>query len=955
MLPNFNLFTQYSINNFFVFGIVLAIAGCGGSGGEEIAQEKLAVNQAPEVEISYSESQTTVGNTISLTATVTDDGLPNNTLSSGWRVVNAPAENVDFSSPLALNTSATFRTAGQFTIEFSTSDTEYTAAQSVMIQVEPVNQAPVANAGLDQATTLPENQLTLTGTFTDDELPGLPHSYLWELIEPQNVAVVIEQPTVLSTGVTLPQEGNYIFQLTVSDGDLSSRDTMTIIVDAPVVGTFPRPTNQTCIAPNLLPLSPSTVTTEQAFPELPHLGEVIAMKQAPGDNLNWYALLPQGKIVEFVNNTLTNTFTDFLNLENIVRYDTGGELGLRGMAFHPDYQNNGELFVHYTMDEVIKVKGNDVTRLRSIISRFSIVDNTWNEEIILKINQPDLTNNGGNLDFDHNGYLLVSLGDGGSDNDTLGMAQDTTTLLGSMLRIDVDNGTPYAIPANNPFSGNNICNDPETVNNANSCPEIYVYGLRKPGYWSVDSAINAVWVGDSGPNSRAEINLIENGNNYGWNIMEGSQCNLILDPNCDQNGLTLPVYDYEFSSPVHNVVAGYVYRGGVLDFLYGSFLFADRFSGELFSSKSQGNQYVTENILNTSMTISGFARSNTGDIYILDPTPGTEAKGNNIWKIVPDYAGTEAGQIATNLSETGCVEPTLPTQAASAMISYDVNNPLWTDNAEKLRFFAIPDGTTINVTATGDFEFPVGSVLMKHFVLNGEYIETRLLMYHPEGWLGYSYEWEYDANGNPVDAVLLDTAKTKPIGDQTWIYPSGQDCLECHTANTGRAIGPEVLQLNRMYTFPENGISTSNQLLSYEQMGLLSATIPTALLENKLVALDDLSATHEERAKSYLHSNCAYCHSPSAPSSFDMDLRYTTALTDMNICNVQAMSGDMGLINPIILNPTGTYDFPNSVLPLRLEADINSGNRMPPLGTEVIDSDAVTIIKNWINDLSFCP
>ena len=158
-----------------------------------------------------------------------------------------------------------------------------------------------------------------------------------------------------------------------------------------------------------------------------------------------------------------------------------------------------------------------------------------------------------------------------------------------------------------------------------------------------------------------------------------------------------------------------------------------------------------------------------------------------------------------------------------------------------------------------------------------------------------------------------------------------------------------------MYTFPENGISTSNQLLSYEQMGLLSATIPTALLENKLVALDDLSATHEERAKSYLHSNCAYCHSPSAPSSFDMDLRYTTALTDMNICNVQAMSGDMGLINPIILNPTGTYDFPNSVLPLRLEADINSGNRMPPLGTEVIDSDAVTIIKNWINDLSFCP
>jgi hypothetical protein len=86
-----------------------------------------------------------------------------------------------------------------------------------------------------------------------------------------------------------------------------------------------------------------------------------------------------------------------------------------------------------------------------------------------------------------------------------------------------------------------------------------------------------------------------------------------------------------------------------------------------------------------------------------------------------------------------------------------------------------------------------------------------------------------------------------------------------------------------------------------------------------------------------------------------MDFRYTTTLADMNICNVQAMSGDMGLVNPLILNPTGTYDFPNSVLPLRMEADINSGNRMPPLGSEVIDSQAVTIIKNWINDISFCP
>jgi len=956
VLSDVSLLKKYYLNYFFAIVIILTANGCGSSGGSENnTQEKPAINQAPEVVISYSDSQTMVGTPVTISATVTDDGLPNDSLSSNWRIVNPPNANADFANALAQNTTVTFHTAGQFTIEFSASDSEYTTYQIAMIQVKPVNKAPVTDAGIDQATTLPENLIILTGTFTDDELPGVPHTYLWELIEPQGAAITIEQATALSTTVTLPQEGNFTFQLTVNDGQLSSSDTTTITVNAPVIGTFPRPINQTCIAPNLLALSSSKITVEKAFPELQHLGEVSAMKQAPGDNLHWYAMLPQGKILEFVNNNLSATYTDFLNLESTIRYDSGGELGLLGMAFHPDYQNNGELYLHYTIDEIVRIRGDDVIRLRSVISRFSKVNDAWVEEIILKINQPDVANNGGNLDFDHNGYLLISLGDGGSDNDILGLAQDTTALLGSILRIDVDNGTPYAIPADNPFVDNNICDDPEVVNNTSDCPEIFAYGLRKPIYWSIDSTINTIWAGDNGPNNRAEINLIENGNNYGWNIMEGAQCNLIVDPNCDQTGLTLPVYDYEFTDPDLNVVSGYVYRGNELDYLNGSYIFADKSTGTLFSSELQGNQYITAELLDTNQIINGFARSNTGDLYLLNPTPGTEAKGNNIWKIVPDLTGTEAGQVPTNLSETGCVEATRPIQAAPAMISYDVINPLWTDNAEKQRYFAIPDGATINITATGDFEFPVGSVLMKHFILNDQYIETRLLMFHPEGWLGYSYEWEYDANGNPVDAVLLDTAKTKTIGNQTWYYPSRQGCLECHTAATGRVIGPEVLQLNREYTFPEKGIYTSNQLLSYEQMGLLSAIIPPVLMDNKLVALDNLSATYEFRAKSYLHSNCSYCHSPTAPSSFDMDFRYTTTLADMNICNVQAMSGDMGLANPLILNPTGTYDFPNSVLPLRMEADINSGNRMPPLGSEVIDSEAVTIIKNWINELSFCP
>ena len=946
---------RYIVNYSLVTSLTLLVAGCGGSGSDSAPQQEQAINQPPEVTISIATTQTEAGVPIEISGTATDDGLPAATLSSTWQVIDPPNANVTIDDPNNLDTLVTFAEPGTYILELSASDTEFTASRRATIQVNAVNRAPEVDAGADQSVTLPENQIVLAGNYTDDDLPGTAPEFLWELVEPVGESVTISSAASLTTDVIFPQAGVYIFRLTVNDGELSTSDTVTITVNSPPVGTLPRPVNQDCIAPNLSPLAPTRITVEKAFPELQHLGEVTALQQPPGDNTNWYALLPKGQIVVFTNNSATTTFTEFLNLETTIRYDTGGELGLLGMTFHPDYRNNGQVFVHYTMEEAVKIKGGNITRLRSVISRFTQINGIWNEEVLLKVNQPGITNNGGTLAFDHNGYLLISFGDGGSDNDSLGLGQDTTALLGSVLRVDVDNGSPYAIPADNPFAGNSLCDDPEIVNNPSACPEIYAYGVRNARQLSVDSAINTIWSSDIGATNRSEINIIGNGNNYGWNIMEGAQCNPNGDLNCDQTGLTLPIYDYEFTDATRNIVGGHVYRSGTIDFLYGTYLFADMATGKIFGTKFLNNQYTTEELLDTDLVIYGFARSQRGEVFVLNPTPGTEAKGNNIWKIVPDLNGTQAGQVAANLSQTGCVDPSSPTQPSPAMISYDVINPLWTDTADKQRYFAIPDGTTINITPTGDFEFPVGSVMMKHFILNGQYIETRLLMHHPEGWLGYSYEWQYDANGNPTDAVLLNTGKTKPIGNQTWHYPSRQDCLECHTADTGRSIGLEVLQLNRDYNYAQQGIYTSNQLLTYDQMGLLSGSPVQTLLDMKLVARDDVVASYEDRAKSYLHSNCAYCHTPIGPFSIDMDLRFTTPLADMNICNRVAMSGDMGLTNPVILNPAGSYEFPDSVLPLRMEADFGSGFRMPPLGSEIVDYDAVDVIKNWINDISYCP
>lgn len=931
------------------------VAACGGSGGGDGAQQNTPVNQPPQVSITIPTPQTSTGVPLAVSGTVRDDGLPDNNLIVNWQVIDPAGASASIENAGDINTTVTFTEPGTFTLQLSVSDGEFTVSRSIAIQVDAVNQAPVVDAGADQTVTVPDGRIVLSGNFTDDNLSGTPAEFLWQVVEPAGASVIISDASALSTEAIFTNPGNYILSLTVNDGELAASDTVAITVNAAVVGTFPRPVNQTCIAPNLLPLSPTRIAVQPAFPQLPDLGEVNALKQPPGNNANWYAAQAKGSIVEFANTGSASTTSTFLDLQSSIRYDSGGELGLLGMAFHPDYANNGQVFLHYTMEELVRIKKQDVLRLRSVVSRFTQVNGVWNEEVLLKVNQPTAVNNGGGLEFDHNGNLLISLGDGGTDNDSLGLAQDTSALLGSVLRIDVDNGTPYAIPADNPFAGNALCNDPETVNNGSACPEIYAYGLRNPRHISVDSAINVLWASDSGATSRSEINTIESGRNYGWNVMEGSQCNPNGAVNCDQTGLTLPVYDYLFSDATRNVVGGYVFRSGSIDFLYGRYIFGDMSTGQIFATTMQNNQYVTEQLLDTDLVINAFARSQRGEVFVLDPTPGANGIGNNIWKIVPDLNGTQAGEVAANLSQTGCVDPAVPTQASPAMISYDVINPLWTDSADKQRFFAIPDGTTINVSATGNFEFPVGSVMMKHFILNGQYIETRLLMYHPEGWLGYSYEWQYDSNGNPVDAILLDTGKTKTVGNQTWHYPSRQDCLECHTADTGRSIGLEVLQLNREFTFPLLGIYTSNQLLSYQQMGLLSGSSVQDMLGMKLVARDDVLASSQDRAKSYLHSNCAYCHTPTGPFSVDMDLRYITPLAGMHICNQTAISGDMGLVNPVILNPAGSYDFPESVLPLRMEATLDSGFRMPPLGSEIVDVDAVNMIKTWINDLSVCP
>jgi uncharacterized repeat protein (TIGR03806 family) len=280
------------------------------------------------------------------------------------------------------------------------------------------------------------------------------------------------------------------------------------------------------------------------------------------------------------------------------------------------------------------------------------------------------------------------------------------------------------------------------------------------------------------------------------------------------------------------------------------------------------------------------------------------------------------------------------------MIPYDLNAALWSDGASKERFFAIPDGSTITVTASGDFDFPNGTVLAKTFSIGGQRIETRLFMRHMNGtWAGYSYEW----NTAQTEATLLPASKSRVVGSQTWFFPSRGQCMQCHTAYAGRSLGPELGQLNRDFTYPATG-RTANELETLAGLGFLSAPLPGPV--NTLARYEPPfgGGPLESRARAYLHANCAGCHQQGFGQG-PADWRYSLTFLQTNSCNVMPSNGQVGLGAAARIIAPGSPA--NSVVSARMHA-LNAF-RMPPLASSVEDTMGTALIDQWISSLTACP
>jgi glucose/arabinose dehydrogenase len=346
---------------------------------------------------------------------------------------------------------------------------------------------------------------------------------------------------------------------------------------------------------------------ELAFPNLT-FRRLTNLVQPDDDRDRNFVTEQGGRVLVFPNRRQAAESQVFLDISSRVRVKDNEE-GLLGLAFDPSFRDTGHFYVYYSASGP----------RRSVVSRFFVTAeepdqaDSDTELVIMEIPQPYGNHNGGQLAFGPDGFLYIGLGDGGLGGDPHGNGQNPGTLLGSILRIDVAGASErqrYRIPSDNPFAGAGGVRR-----------EVWAYGLRNPWRFSFDPRDGLIWAGDVGQNAWEEIDLVEKGRNYGWNVMEGSHC---FSPRtgCDPAGLELPLIEYSGAEGC-SVIGGYVYQGSRLPALAGAYVYGDYCSGSILGLRHEGSS-VTEHALlaDSGILITSFGTDRAGNLYILSRDSG---------------------------------------------------------------------------------------------------------------------------------------------------------------------------------------------------------------------------------------------------------------------------------------------------------------------------------------------
>jgi uncharacterized repeat protein (TIGR03806 family) len=654
--------------------------------------------------------------------------------------------------------------------------------------------------------------------------------------------------------------------------------------------------------------------------------------------------------------------------------------GLLGIAFHPGFTTNHFMFVYYTWVKPGTVAGSPTTRPEPVLpdtyhdrlERYTLDANGVaipdSVKIFVDLTNQTVWHHGGGMFFHPtNGFLYYTDGDNSvGDNDQI----INKSLYSGVFRIDVDcrGGNVSHAPPRQPMNGFTanyfVPNDNPFVGQSNVLEEFFCLGLRSPHRMTFDPPTGRIFIGDVGESSREEIDVIEPGEsalNFQWNRCEGNLGKMTPPFIGTSRG---PVLDYTHSEG-RAVIGGYVYRGR--DFtndLGGKYIFGDNVMRTIWAmdetatppkktvlcvlpkgeGPNSGSDYTG---------LSSFGLDAAGEIYLCQMS----SIGGRIYKLQRGGPPPALHPLPKLLSQTGAFADLEKLQPAASLIPYTVNSPLWSDGAVKSRWLALPTDSKIHFAAKGEWSFPGGTVFVKDFQLPVDdtnpkilrRLETRLLVCDTSGGVyGASYKWRADnsdadlVNAGTNEDITITTANGTRT--QRWFYPGRQDCLTCHTPQSGGVLGVKTRQLNGDFKYPD-GV-TDNQIRAWNHIGLFDTKLNEAAIPRfaKLVNITNTTAPLELRVRSYLDANCAQCHRPGGAGAF-FDARFDTPLKQQNLIN-GPVANQMGISGAKVVVSGDTN---KSILFRRVS--IVGENQMPPLAKNVVDDKAVSIIAQWISSL----